>query len=188
VEEDIYKEIQKKLSGNFGIIADIIGSISILPKELSLIEFDSIIPRYCFYVKDFKFIQISKESDILSSIAISFSEYEYLDMKSFSFCTFNPDPLDKNLKIAVEWLDDYTKRYSTSEKIVITGDFDEIYNHFPNVDFKLSDIMNGKISIDALKRYSKVLNLNINELVLGDKFNNISDSTIISKSKLNKPK
>ncbi|NOY96108.1 MAG: hypothetical protein GXO81_06970 [Chlorobi bacterium] len=166
VEEDVYKEVIKYLKGNYGILADIIGSISVLPRELSLIEFDPIIPRYCFYVQDFKFNQISKESDILSSIAISFSENDYLDLKSFSFCSFNPDPNDNNLKTAVDWLNDYAIRYSNSDKTFITGDFDEIYEHFPNVDFKLKDIMNGRISVETLKKYGQVLNITINETVL----------------------
>ncbi|WP_340114868.1 hypothetical protein [Maribellus mangrovi] len=185
-EEDVYKELIKYFKGNYGIIADIIGSISILPKEASLIEFDPVIPRYCFYVKDFKFKLISKESEILSSIAISFANPYNPYLKSFSFCSFNPDPKDDNLKIAVEWLNDYAKRYSESDKTIITGDFDEIYEHFSNVDFKLNDIMNGRISIETLKRYGKDLNITINENVLGDKFQNISGSTIVNRSN-NKP-
>jgi hypothetical protein len=66
----------------------------------------------------------------------------------------------------------------------IVGDFDEIYQHFDNpIEFPLSAILSGKYDPAILEFYGRALHITINkEVVVGDKFENIRDATIINDS------
>lgn len=188
IGEDLYSELIPMIKENGSARCTLSGKLRILPSELSAIkiEFSKDVPKYVIFVDGFSGIEKSAPGDLTVSIAISYSRSfkQYRDY--YSFCTFNPDPNDKNLKESVNWLKDYAVRYSETKNPIILADFDESKSHFEKVEFPISKVAKGKIPEATLKRFSGSLHFEINEIVMGDKFTNISNSKIINRSKVKK--
>jgi hypothetical protein len=183
LNEATYEKIIFQIKENCGLIGDVIGRLKILPTEISSIEYDRKIQKYCLFVEDIKFREICPENSVYVTTAITYSkDLNHLSQKSWSFVTFNPDRRENQLRSSVEWLYDYAKRYSKADDPIILSDFDEYHNHFDKIELSLTDVTKGNIPIDKLIKYKELLNIKIN--VMGDYFSNISNSTIINKSKV----
>jgi hypothetical protein len=193
-----------------GIKTDIKGKVYVLPMEESDIkDFNSYRnadgkdwPKYCIILDDYTAKKSFFHKKISVSVAITFSAH-YEDMfgyfankgqlhrleKSWSFCTFTPDLYDKNLKRGAKWLSAYTRRYSAAPEPRIFTDFDEWYDYFPaDIEFPLQKIGAKNVDTELLAKYAHFygFQLNLTEIVLGDKFENIYNSTIFNRSSLAK--
>lgn len=179
--EETYLKIVNQVKENCGLIGDITGRLKILPSEISSIEYDRNVPKYCLFVEDITNVKTCSSENVFVSTAITYSgNLNQLNKKSWSFISFNPDPREAQLKSSVEWLYDYAKRYSRSKDPIILSDFDEYHNHFDKVELPLNEVTNGNIPIDKLLKYKEVLNLEVK--IMGDNFSNITNSTIINRS------
>lgn len=183
------------------------GTLWPLPVEQSPLTFHRGIPKYYLFAEDFK-----PESVVLSeslvTVAITYSssysgvtqpvgEIGINPSKNWSFASFDPSGGSAALKEAVDWLKNYADRYSrTSEegdetsttKLSILGDFDEVFQHFDNpIEFPLASILSGQYDPALLDFYSQNLRITINkEIIMGDKFENIQNATIINRSLVEK--
>lgn len=167
---------------------ELTGTIQILQTEKSIITYDREVPKYCLVVDDIKKWNDTAD-DILVTIAVAFQceddrDYgfnrntEKTEFK-WTFCTFEPNRGDDNLIKSVDWLRDYTERYCGDPKII--SDFDEHRNHFTDVEFSIRNIMSNETNRARISEYAHNYQFNINKVVMGDNFENIS-GTIINRS------
>jgi len=182
IETYLYQETISKIKENGGFIINLIGRLKIIPKELSLIKTYREVPRYCLYIENIEFFTPSKKEDLYSSAVISYYTANCFFDQRVSFCYFSPDKKDEGLKKAVEWLGDYAARYYSSNSFIIEGDFDEYTTHFNRVDFPIIEISNGRISKETLLKYKDLFHFEINETVMSNNFENITNSTIVVSS------
>lgn len=205
--EDIYLNLINGIKENGKINVDLKGTVQLLPIEKAIIKQDDRYhkecPKFCIVLSDLSIKNSIFPKSLYITIAITFSAY-YSNYslgyfahkgklhrleKSWSFCTFTPDPYGRNLKQGVEWLLGYTKRYSESKVPPIFNDFDELFEHFPNAtEFPLNKIGTNNIDAELLAKYAEYygFQVNINEIIVGDKFENIYNSNIVNRSNLHK--
>jgi hypothetical protein len=178
------------------------GTLWPLPIDKSPLIFDRGIPKYYLFAERFE-IGNTPISEPLVTIAITYSS-TYNDnsrivagmklnpRKNWCFASFNPAEGISALQETVEWLKYYALRYSevrtAEDRVPIVGDFDEMYQHFDNpIEFPLSSILLGQHDIRIIDFYGEILNITINqEVTVGDKFENISNATIINRSLIEK--
>lgn len=119
--------------------------------------------------------------------------------KSWTFYSFRPRYQQRDVHTAAEWMMDYAKRYSHGEVIILT-DFDEHYDLFPSVEFRISRIITGEVDINRLQLYRDRLGLpsgsvfntyidtyietqTVREIIMGDKFDiNGNNNTVVNRS------
>lgn len=182
VETLLYQQAISKIKDNGGFVTNITGRVKIISKELSIIKSYREIPRFCLFVENIEYIKPSKSEELMASVAVSYyPSYSFAD-KRLSFCSFFPDKKDVELVEAVTWLNEYAVKYSKSSSPIVEGDFDEFKAHFGEVDFPIVDVANGKMSKETFLKYKQFFQLEVNELVMGDKFENVSNSTIVNRS------
>lgn len=179
VETYLYQETISKIKDNGGFLVNLIGRLKVIPRELSLIRTYRSNPRYCLYVENIEFFEPSKKEDLYASAVISYYPAKHFFDQRVSFCYFSPDKNDKGLLKAVDWLEDYVSRYSDTTSVIIEGDFDEYREHFERVDFPIREISNGRISRETLLKYKDFFHFEINETIMNNNFENISNSTIV---------
>lgn len=101
--------------------------------------------------------------------------------KSWSFASFRPG-VKNSLRDAVQFLQRYARHYG-EDPSAIFNDFDELQGYFGNpVEFPIAAVKQGAVNWPRLHEYQKALNIQNIEVVMGDKFFNISSSTIINRS------
>ena len=161
-----------------GCLANLTGTLQIIPIGEQLIQYDRQTPKYILFVDQVKIIKSSER--LLVTVAVTFSSesrdyYQYRKTdKLWSFCSF--DPTRQAVNSASQWLEEYVQRYSNNGDIL--SDFDEHYEHFGrrNVDFPVSQIAIGNIDFDKLESYRRDLrfevNLHIQRLIMSETFNN----------------
>lgn len=176
VEPDMYAKIISSVKENGGMIVNITGRLKILPQELSIVVPTREVPRYCLMAEEIEILDKSVQSELITSVAVSYYQQGNTYSPSMSFCSFSPDKNDKQLKDAAEWINKYAIEYSDSPSPLIRGDFDEFITHFDHVDFPLMEISNGKISIEKLQEYVQNNAIIINEKVLVEKFHKTSSA------------
>ncbi len=201
VTEQDYRKVFGIIKANGGCLANIIGSRRILPRSMALVQYDKAIPKYCLTADEVEVIRPSNRQEVLATVAISFpSSYHHQRVievngrriepgKSWSFCSFRPSLGEDGLASAVRWLSSYAREYSGQPNPQILSDFDEHYEHFKSpVEFGLKDITRSHVDIDILQAYSQFLpgiTVNVEKIehhAASDIFQNISNSTIISRS------
>ncbi len=181
-----------------GVVASITGTLWPLPLEKSPIKFDRGIAKYFLFAEKISIKGPSDPSQLLVAVNITYnSNYDYGNEvnlgnikfksgKNWSFASFNPSDEARTLGKAVKWLEKYTIRHSdgSSEFVPIFADFDQIQDHFVNpIEFPLQMTMRGHYDPRLLGLYAaEVEGFVINEVVLGDKFENIYNSTVINRS------
>ncbi len=199
--ESEYRKAIQVIKERGGCSANLVGSLRALPTSMSIIHYDREIPRYCFFAEEVEVIRPSTEAELLTTVAIMFpSRYPTWDdkerdftkdgyttrfPKSWSFCSFRPGSAQRSLDAAVDWLRDYAFRYSGMYNPPILADFDEHYQYFDNpVEFSVSRLLRNYVDIERLEAYRDYyhLTINIGELIMGDVFKNITGSTIVSRS------
>jgi hypothetical protein len=145
------------------------------------------VPKYCIEAEE---IEIIKFNPINPQVSVAILYNKHNDWGSgygHSFCTFEPVQHDRNLKSAINWLNDYAVKYSGDKEPNIIGDFDEYYEHFASVDLPIIQIANGHIPFDKLKELKDKGNFHF-EIIQGDKIQSGDNSPIISRSTINSPK
>jgi len=186
---------------------NITGTLWPLPLDKSPLKFDRKVPKYYLFAERIR-ENGRRRSNPLVTVAITFSSsYEgetkrirSIDInqsKNWSFASFNPTDGLPALRQTVKWLEGYAVRHtrqwkngelveSRSEELSIVGDFDEVFQHFKNpIEFPLSSILGGQYDARIVQFYSEALRIEVNqEIVKGDKFENVQNSTIINRSKL----
>lgn len=201
ITEDAYRKVIQPIKEYGGCVADIVGTIRALPVLFPTLEYDPEIPKYCIFVdskSDLNIIRDSRSEELLATIAITFSRpYPYyggfdeskqydeiVRTKAWSFASFKPSSDEDNLKMAVDWLKDYAIRYSDDNEPKILADFDEHHEYFGrHVEFPLGDLSRGLIDSSRLYSYAGKFGLTIiQEVVMGDKFENIHHATIVNRS------
>lgn len=182
IETGLYQKVISKIKECGGYYVNLIGRLKIIPKDLSIIKAYNEVTRFCIYVEDIEYIKPSNKEDLMSSIAVSYYSSNSFADKRLSFCSFTPDKKDSELIGAVNWLQEYAIKYSSTKNPIVEGDFDEFKQHFDQVDFPIVDVSNGKMSKETLLKYREFFHFQINEMVMGDKFENIQNSTIVNRS------
>ena len=179
----LYQQAISKIKDNGGFVVNLTGRLKVLSKELSVIKSYREIPRFCLFIENIEYLRPSKSIELMASVAVSYYPTNSFSEKRLSFCSFIPDKKDNQLVEAVDWLNEYAVKYSQSKSPIVEGDFDEFKAHFDSVDFPIVDVSNGKMSKETFMRYKQFFHLEVNELIMGDKFENISNSTVINRSK-----
>lgn len=198
ITEGDYKNLIRKIKDAGGCICDISGSLEVIPKSTSIIQYEGKISKFYLLADKIEFIDFSQKNSLASTIAIMFpsffnkkpvifDDYETNLHKSWSFCYFNPSN-NESLNKAIQWLNDYARRYSGIEKPPIFSDFDEYFNHFSNpIEFPLKSLGSGNIHVEKIEVYKNFYKLPVNytiiqEVRMGDVFKNIQNATIINKA------
>jgi len=177
-----YEKVISQLKEGKVPIAKIVGRIMVLSKELSLIklEYYREVPKFYLQVEELEISSVESSDNALVSVAITYTiKEEFFNGSSFSysFCSFSPTKKNKDLKEAVNWLQEYAQRYSNDKNPIIVGDFDEEFVHFQNVEFPIQQIANGNIPLDKLLHFKELFHFKINEYYMGDK-NVITNSNV----------
>ena len=177
LNESKYHQIIQMIKIYGGCNATLVGTLQLLPIDLSPIQYNRDIPKYCLVLDDIENAQQSSYRRLFVTVAIAFQGYDDIRDQYWSFCTFRPDPLDQGLHSAVSWLKDYVERYSVMKNPPILADFDEHYpEHFDNpVEFSLVDIANSRFNTSRLQNYARQMGgftvLNIREVHHMDTYN-----------------
>src|SRR5260221_382392 len=177
LHESHYHQVIQMIKIHGGCKVTLVGTLQLLSIDLSPVQYDRDIPKYCLVLDDIEGAQPSSYQALFATVAIAFQAYDSIRDQSWSFCTFQPDPLDKGLHGAVGWLKNYVKRYSRMENPPILADFDEHYlRHFDNpVEFSLVDIANGRFNTSRLQNYARRIGgftvINIREVQHMDTYN-----------------
>ncbi|SFE29649.1 hypothetical protein [Spirosoma endophyticum] len=178
-----------KTESRFDIRFSICGKLKMLPVEFSSFKFSRGIPKYyldvdSIYPEHNQSSPLNMSTNQIVSVAIMYGVDNDMRYDSkWSFCQFTPDSQDKQLNVAVNWLKDYAFRYSENKEPIIIGDFDEQKEHFDNVEFPISKIINGDYNPEIVQSYFKRNHINLT-LNMGDVFKNISNTTIVNRSLL----
>jgi hypothetical protein len=177
LEKEFYKKLIEEIKAGRNPTVNIIGRVMLIPKELSLINFEyhREVPKYYLDVEECNLLPNKNPNQGIVSVAITYAREEELSEHrafSYSFCQFAA--LRADLSGIADWLTNYAVKHSKSESPIIIGDYDEYHDYFEKVEFPISDIANGKISIDNLYKFKKLFDFQINEKTMGDKniFNN----------------
>ena len=189
IDEYIYEKIIPGIREGVVPVCDVIGKLKVLPTELSVIDlrYGSDIPKYYIEVEELQNLRHDRDFIPYVSVSITYARQldEYFhDRFAYSFCTFSPSKNNRDLREAVNWLQHYAIRYSRAGDPVIVGDFDESFDHFGNVVFPIKDVANGRISVEKLNQFRRLFHFEIGEVIMGDKFENITNSTIVNRSKV----
>lgn len=182
LESEHYSDVISEIRGKKNPTVNITGRIMLLPKELSLIssEYNRDVPKFYIEVEEITLLKNDNPNQGVVSVAITYAREEALkeyDAFSYSFCQFSPSLTEHKLDGVTDWLKNYAIKYSQTNSPLIVGDFDEYYNHFEKVQFPISDIANGMISVENLHKFKKLFEFNINETTMGDK-NIINNSQV----------
>lgn len=152
LNEPHYRQVIQIIRMYGGSKVTLVGTLQLLPIDLSPLDYDRGIPKYCLVLDEIEDAQPSPNWGLFTTVAITFRG---LNGWGWSFCTFQPDPIDKNLHRAVNWLKSYATRYSATKDPSIMADFDE---HYPQqfdtlVEFSLVDIANNSFNMNRLQNY-----------------------------------
>jgi hypothetical protein len=182
LESEHYSDVISEIRAKKNPTVNITGRVMLLPKELSLIsyEYNRDVPKFYIEVEELTLLKNDNPNQGVVSVAITYAREEALkeyDAFSYSFCQFSPSSTEHNLDGVTDWLKNYAIKYSQTDSPLIVGDFDEYYNHFEKVQFPISDIANGMISVENLHKFKKLFDFNINETTMGDK-NIINNSQV----------
>lgn len=195
LEEEHHSKLISEIQEGKNPTVNLTGRIMLIPKELSLIsfEFHRDVPKFYIDVEELELLKNDTPNQGVVSVAITYAREENLkeyDAFSFSFCQFSPSETNRKLDGVTDWLRNYAMKYSESESPIIVGDFDEYYNHFEKVQFPITDIANGMISVENLHKFQKLFDFNINETTMGDKniFNKSQIGAVGSNAKSTKNK
>jgi hypothetical protein len=190
INQTLYVKIVNEIKEKGLTCVNLTGSLRLIPSDNFGIKvrYNKNVPKYCIEAEEIETIKFSPISPQVS-IAILYNKHEsdWGSNYGHSFCTFEPIQRDNQLKLAIEWLNDYAVRYSGDVEPNIIGDFDEYYEHFTSVDLPIIQIANGHIPYDKLKELKNKGNFHF-EIVQGDKIQSGNNSPIISRSNINSPK
>ena len=156
LNEEIYYKVIDEIKNSYGVYADIIGDVKLIPNSENPILKWQRIPSYYLFVEKIFIKRVSFEGETSVSIAISYSnEKSNRNNYKWSFKQFYPDNRDENLFSSVEWLKNYAKRYGETDSPHLIGDFDEFIPHFYESDFELTKASNDIISPTKFKKYKE---------------------------------
>lgn len=205
VPESQYSSIVEILAQAGGCYSNIIGQLRVMPPELSLIAYERSVPKYAIFAQSIEVIERSPSNLLLATASVMYSGSYYdhyeghgevVEMdgftsklrKGWTFCSFNPAFGTGAITEAAKWLSDYAGRYGREGEDPVLSDFDELYQHFDSpVEFPLSNIIDGRVSMDRLQVYGQHYGFQIiaKEVTVGNIFSNITNSTIINESEVN---
>lgn len=182
VNKETYNTLIDEVKQDGYCTADIIGTIEVLPISKAIINYAREIPKYSLVVTSVK-KKSKKTTKILVSVSAIYSDDEqnsYQSDKYWSFASFTPDSKEIELKKAVNWIEQYAKRYTKGSPKILS-DFDEHKSHFnTDIEFKLQNIVNGTINEELLLKYFDKLKITINKKIMGDYIENNSGNIIKS--------
>lgn len=187
LEKEFYEKLIEEIKAGRNPTVNLVGRVMLIPKELSLINFEyhRDVPKYYIDVEECELLPNKKPNQGVVSVAITYAREEDLSEYgafSYSFCQFSA--LKTDLNGIADWLKSYAIKYSKSKDPIIVGDYDEYHDYFEKVEFPITDIANGKISVENLYKFKKLFDFQINEKTMGDKniFNNSQIGAVGSNS------
>lgn len=187
INQTLYLKVVNQIKENGLCCVNLIGSLRLLPSDNFGIKlrYGRNVPKYCIQAEDIELLKTNPVNPQVS-LAILYNKHDndWGSNYGHSFCTFEPIKNEKNLKLAIDWLNDYAIRYSEDKEPNVIGDFDEYYEHFSSVDLPLIQIANGHIPYDKLKELQNKGNLHF-EIIQGDKIQSGDNSVIINRSTIN---
>lgn len=139
------------------------GELQVLPSPETRMIYSRTVPRLCVYATEFEPEQIQPDEPALASAQLVFGprggpQYG----KSWCYAHFRPGSDDIGLHRAVDWMYRYVQeRVGSLHNAAILTDFDEIYDHFTNVEFPLRDIMSQRIDSQMLHDYRNMIEINV---------------------------
>ncbi|NHC15956.1 hypothetical protein [Motilibacter deserti] len=181
-----YHSLAERLREEGILIASVAGSVELLPEVV--LTHATRLPGYCIRVAS---VEISPPPTGTHLHASAFVTFESSDNESrrrdetgwlTSYCRFEPGRKG-NIVEAVDWLKGYVSTYASRDSRVL-ADFDAYHNYFPNVALPATERVRSALPISTLRYYAKATGpIFINgDLTLGDRIENVRDSTIINRS------
>lgn len=162
----------------------VVGEIRILPSTDERIQYPRRTPRYYLLATDFeRSSQIDARPTASAQIIYDVPRRGH-DGKSWCFTHFKPSRHDSDLYAGIEWMEEYARRNSTTldGELSIISDFDELHNHFTDVEFPIRDVMRHRLNIPRLRQYIGTYidmgGLQVENYSIGD----VSNSTLVIKS------
>ncbi len=156
-----YRRISQSIQESGGCLASVSGYVKIISQEVLPVRYGARIPKLAIVVDDIEIVKNGKNLEqtveLLTTVAITFGTDYELTNKKWSFCSF--DPIHQPLNQAIDWLKDYSRRYSTFEgRPIILADFDEHMDHFTDpIEFPLADVLRDQIDRYKLGEYQRAL-------------------------------
>lgn len=204
LERDLAEDLLDDIASTGGSVCQLRGQVSVLDDSISLISYDTGIPKYAISVERVTMIRSLTASDLLVTVAVMYPSYRSynprdtqggfayqgernLFTKSWTFCSFSPNGSLVPIRDAANWLLDYALRY-VGRTVPILTDFDEHIDHFPNtVEFPLKKVVHGEVDTALLTIYGDYYHFDLKnatntEITMGDRFENISNAIIINRS------
>jgi len=200
---DMYGKVIQQIKERGGCRADIVGTLRIMKESFHQVRHDRKTPKYYLRVNDVSPVRPCDANELVATAAIMFSSPEIYfggkqstvavdgqsiaPRKTWSFASFDPHAGPAGLQQAVDWLKTYVNGHTAYEynldSLPIFADFDEHFNHFGEpAEFPLRDVASGGFQWKRLGAYVNYYDIKIKELVMGDKFDNIKNATIINRS------
>lgn len=196
VNENDYEMVAERVRDLGTVCASLSGRVHLLPATMlmqshMLIEPRQETPAYYVSVESLAVEKQLAERSMLAAAYITFSIGEMHRKRvsvdeqwATSYCQFRPGGQNGNIKDAVRWLRDYAKQYSGKDCRII-ADFDAYHSYFSSVDLPLLERLRGRVSPEALQLYANQMGRSImvfGDLVEGDQFKGIEQSTIMNRS------
>jgi hypothetical protein len=160
VTSDMYGQVVGAIREYGGMQCHVAGTIQVLDRSIDRLSFDAGIPRYAILVDDIRVTNPSRRGTVQAAVSVLYGgacreyerDYRTNNALGWSFAYFNPaTDSASGLSKAVEWIEDYVRRYSVSEGPRIVGDFDEHMEHFQlPVAMRLSSLRKGNGDIEGL--------------------------------------
>ncbi|MDG4771840.1 hypothetical protein [Solwaraspora sp. WMMD792] len=162
----------------------LVGELRILPSTDDRIQYPRRMPRYYLLASDFTRSAEVDTRPTASAQIIYGTTQSAANRKSWCFTHFKPSRHDSELYAGIEWMEDYARRNSRKAggDISIISDFDELHNHFADVEFPLRDAVHYKLNMPRLRHYVGTY-INIDRLNMENySVGNVENSTVVIKS------
>jgi hypothetical protein len=100
-----------------------------------------------------------------------------------SYCHFTPGRRSDTMHGAVDWLRTYVDKYGRRNTPIV-ADFDAYHDYFDRVEMTISELVAGDLPLNVLTAYATRLGqpIHIGDVVLGDQFKNVQNSTVVNRS------
>jgi hypothetical protein len=100
-----------------------------------------------------------------------------------SYSHFTPGRRSDSIHGAVDWLRTYVDKYGRPNTPIV-ADFDAYHDYFYRVEMTISELVSGDLPLGLLTAYATRLGrpIHIGDVVLGDQFKNVQNSTVVNRS------
>lgn len=183
-DANCYDKVESDIHGRGYSWGHIVGELRILPSTDDRIRYPRRTPRYYVLASEFvRSARIDARPTASAQIIYNVPERGH-DRKSWCFTHFKPSRHDSELYAGIEWMEDYARRNSPNigGELSIISDFDELHDHFADVEFPIRDVTQHRINIPRLSHYVGTY-INVERLQMESySVGNVENSTLVIRS------